>query len=298
MGAPLYSLKLCRFLTPAGVAFGALKDDFLYDFTSLDPVSFKDMNSAYSASGSSIPVMLALLEDNIKKAPKMPYSESLLKIPLQPAEIWAAGVTYLRSRDARESETASKGIYDRVYNAERPELFLKDSGGLRCRGPGEEICIRSDSKWSVPEPELVVVFNESADPVGYTVGNDVSSRDIEGENPLYLPQAKVYRGSSAIGPVVTTRDEITDPSSVEIAMRISRKGAVVFEGKVNTSQMKRSIKELSYYLKRDNTLGTFTLLMTGTSLVPPDDFTLLDGDLVEIEVEGIGLLRNRVAQTR
>lgn len=291
-------MKLCRFATTSGIAFGALRNDILYDLTALDRLGFKDMNSAYAMSGSSIPEMIKLLEISIEKAPKVPYNEDLLKIPLVPAEIWAAGVTYLRSRDARESETASKGIYDRVYTAPRPELFLKDSGGIRCRGPGDEICIRSDSKWSVPEPELVVVFDENGNIVGYTVGNDVSSRDIEGENPLYLPQAKIYKGSSAIGPVVSTPDEITRPLSVDIAMRISRSGEVVFEGGVNTSQMKRSIKELSDYLRRDNTLGRFTLLMTGTSLVPPDDFTLLDGDLVEVEIDGIGLLRNRVVQIR
>jgi 2-dehydro-3-deoxy-D-arabinonate dehydratase len=290
-------LKLCRFESANGVAFGVLKDGWLHDLTSVDPVGFRDLDGAYSKAGAESSALTSLLEDGMKKAKKIPYEERLLKIPLQTMEIWAAGVTYLRSRNARETETKSKGIYDYIYSAVRPELFVKDTG-LRCRGPGEEVCVRSDSNWSVPEPELTVVFDEEARVVGYTIGNDVSSRDIEGENPLYLPQAKVYRGSSAIGPVIATPDEIRDPQALDIAMKILRDGKVAFEGTVNTSQMKRSIQELGEYLKRDNTLRRFTLLMTGTSIVPPDDFTLHDGDTVEIEIEGIGLLRNRATKLR
>lgn len=290
-------MKLCRFQTSKGVTFGVQREGLLYDLNAVDPIVYKDLNSLYATAGMKVPVMFSMLEDGLDKAQGIPYDEKLMRTPVRAAEIWAAGVTYLRSRDARETETSSKGIYDRVYNATRPELFLKDSG-LRCRGPGEDVYVRSDSKWTVPEPELVVVYDENADVVGYTAGNDVSSRDIEGENPLYLPQAKVYRGSSAIGPVVVTSDEVPDPHRLTIGMRISRQNRVVFEGTVSTSQMKKSIETLTHYLKRDNTLGTFTLLMTGTSIVPPDDFTLLDGDVVEIEIENIGLLRNRVVQLR
>ena len=288
-------MKLCRFQSANGTSFGVLKDGWLYDLTAVDPVGFKNLDSVYAKAGAEVPAMVALLEDGVKKARKIGYKEELLRIPLEAPEIWAAGVTYLRSREARETETKSKGIYDRVYEAVRPELFVKDTG-LRCRGPGEEIRVRSDSKWSVPEPELTVVFDEETRVVGYTVGNDVSSRDIEGENPLYLPQAKVYQGSSAIGPVVTTADEISDPQRLEIKMKILRDGEVAFQGAVNTSQMKRSVSELAEYLRRDNILRRFTLLMTGTSIVPPDDFTLQGGDTVEIEIEGIGLLRNPVVQ--
>ena len=288
-------MKLCRFQSANGTSFGVLKDGWLYDLTTVDPVGFKNLDSAYAEAGADVSALVALLEDGAKKAQKIEYEERLLKIPLEAPEIWAAGVTYLRSREARETETKSKGIYDRVYEAVRPELFVKDTG-LRCRGPGEEIRVRSDSKWSVPEPELTVVFDEETRVVGYTVGNDVSSRDIEGENPLYLPQAKVYQGSSAIGPVVTTADEISDPQRLEIKMKILRDGEVAFQGAVNTSQMKRSVAELAEYLRRDNILRRFTLLMTGTSIVPPDDFTLQDGDTVEIEIESIGLLRNTVVQ--
>jgi len=237
--------------------------------------------------------LLKLASDAMMRAKKLPFNYDSLRIPVTGAEIWAAGVTYLRSRQARESETKTKGLYDYVYEAARPELFLKDSG-IRCKGPGEEVAVRGDSNWSVPEPELTVLCDEEARVVGYTIGNDMSSRDIEGQNPLYLPQAKVYRASSAIGPVIVTPDEIPSPQSLEIKMRIKRNSLVIFEGSVNTSQMKRSIPELLDYLKRDNILGRFTFLMTGTSIVPPDDFTLQSGDLVEIEIEKIGLLSNPV----
>ena len=290
-------MKLCRFQSPQGTSLGVVRDGWIYDLTSADPAKLRDLTGAYATAGADLAALVPLLEGAMSKAKKSPYEERLLKIPLEAPEIWAAGVTYLRSRNARETETKSKGIYDYIYGAVRPELFVKDTG-LRCRGPGEEVCVRSDSKWSVPEPELTVVFDEEAKVVGYTIGNDVSSRDIEGENPLYLPQAKVYRGSSAIGPVIVTADEVRNPQALGIGMKIMRDGKVAFEGTVNTSQMKRTIPELAEYLKRDNTLRRFTLLMTGTSIVPPDDFTLGDGDVVEIEIEGIGLLRNRVTKLR
>lgn len=286
-------MKLCRFRTPSGVSFGALKEDRLYNLTAVDPKVFRNMNSAYSAAQGELSAMTSMTQAALAKAPSVAYDESVLEIPVDEMEIWAAGVTYLRSREARETETKSKGIYDYVYSAVRPELFIKDTG-LRCRGPNQEVCVRGDSKWSVPEPELTVVFDGQARVVGYTVGNDVSSRDIEGENPLYLPQAKVYTGSSAVGPVVVTADEITDPHALRISMRILRGGAVYFQGSVSTSQMKRTVGELAAFLKKDNDLRTFTLLMTGTSIVPPDSFTLSEGDVVEIEIEGIGLLRNAV----
>jgi 2-dehydro-3-deoxy-D-arabinonate dehydratase len=288
-------VKLCRFQSGYGISFGVEKDGWLYDLTSHDPEVFRSLKTAYSNAESDVPTMVSLLEEGMKRAEKVRYNEKLLKIPVESPEIWAAGVTYLRSREARETETKSKGIYGRVYDAPRPELFVKDTG-LRCGGPGEEVCIRGDSDWSVPEPELTVVFDEEARVVGYTVGNDVSSRDIEGENPLYLSQAKVYRGSSAIGPVVVTSDEVRKPQKLEIEMKILRDGKVAFSGEVSTSQMKRSIPELADSLKRDNILRRFTLLMTGTSIVPPDDFTLQGGDVVEIGIEGIGVLRNPVVK--
>lgn len=286
-------MKLCRFQSGNGVSLGSIVEGSIYDLTSVDGTKFKDLNSLYNVADSNTPKMVDIASDAMKKAKKLTYNYSLLKIPVKPAEIWAAGVTYLRSRQARESETKTKGLYDYVYEATRPEIFLKDSG-LRCRGPGEEVAVRGDSNWSVPEPELTVLCDGESKVVGYTAGNDLSSRDIEGENPLYLPQAKVYRGSSSIGPVIVTPDEVQDPRSLEIRMMIKRNGNQVFEGSTNTSQMKRSVPELLSFLKRDNVLNTFTLLMTGTSIVPPDNFTLQTGDQVEIEIEKIGTLINPV----
>jgi len=286
-------LKFCSFHTPERLAFGILENGTLYDLSNSDPNTFGDLYALYSKANRDPAKMRELASSAMGNAKRIPLQYSLLRIPAKPAEVWGAGVTYLRSRQARESETKTKGLYDYVYDATRPELFLKDSG-LRCRGPGEEIGVRSDSTWTVPEPELTVVCDRDAKVVGYTIGNDVSSRDIEGENPLYLPQAKVYTGSAAVGPVIVTPDEIPNPHSLEIRMNIRRNGKESFSGSTNTSQMKRSVPELLKYLKQNNELGNFTFLMTGTSIVPPDDFSLQTGDEVEIEIEKIGTLTNPV----
>ncbi|MDG6964644.1 MAG: fumarylacetoacetate hydrolase family protein [Nitrososphaerota archaeon] len=288
-------MKLVRFESGGGVRVGVLEGETIHDLSGAGP-SFSDWVRAYGAGGSP-EGLVASVRRAMSASKKVPFDYKLLRAPFVPSEIWAAGVTYLRSREARETETKMKGLYDYVYSATRPELFLKDSG-LRCVGPGDPVCVRGDSTWSVPEPELSVVLDGAFRVVGYTVGNDVSSRDIEGENPLYLPQAKVYRGSSAIGPVVTTADEIPEPRSLKISMRILRESEPVFEGSVNTSQLKREVDELVGYLRRSNLIRTFTVLMTGTSLVPPDSFTLKGGDVVEIEIEKIGILRNPVEQLR
>ena len=288
-------MKLCRFRSGRGDRTGVLEGGSIYDLTSTGP-AFSDWATAYESAGS-LPRLLSAVRRSLKRTEKTKSNYRLLRRPFSPTEIWGAGVTYMRSREARESETTTKGLYDYVYTSERPELFLKDSG-LRCVGPGDAIGIRSDSRWTVPEPELSVVLDDRFRTLGYTVGNDVSSRDIEGENPLFLPQAKVYRGSAAIGPVIATADEIPNPHSLKIGMRITRRGSEVFAGEVNTSQMKRKVEELVGYLKRDNVIGGFTVLMTGTSIVPPDDFTLQGGDVVEIEIEKIGVLRNPVRRLR
>lgn len=286
-------MKFCRFTASGGLSLGVLEDGVIFDLTGVNQATFANLKSLYDLAGGEVAKMVEIAGTAAKKAKKVPFTYDNLTIPVKPSEIWAAGVTYLRSVVARESETKSKGLYDYVYEAKRPELFLKDSG-LRCRGPGEEIGVRGDSNWNVPEPELTVLCDKDARIVGYTAGNDVSSRDIEGENPLYLPQAKVYRWSSAIGPAIVTPDELGDPHSLEIRMRINRDGTKVFEGSTSTSQMKRRVSELLEFLKRDNDLNTFTILMTGTSIVPPDSFTLRAGDEVEVEIEKIGILRNRV----
>jgi 2-dehydro-3-deoxy-D-arabinonate dehydratase len=215
-----------------------------------------------------------------------------LLIPLEPPEVWCAGVTYERSRDARVEESAAKDVYTMVYEAERPELFLKDAACRRTVGPGEPVGVRSDSSWDVPEPEIGLVLGESGTIEGVTIGNDVSSRDIEGANPLYLPQAKVFAGACALGPAVLSP---APGEPLEIRMRIlGPDGDELFSGETSTARMKRSFDELVEYLLRDNPIPPGSVLLTGTGLVPPDDFTLEPGHVVEIEVPGIGILSNPV----
>ncbi len=210
-------------------------------------------------------------------------------------EVWAAGVTYLRSRDARMEEAKDAGggtFYDKVYVAERPELFFKATPA-RVSGPGQPVRIRRDSAWDVPEPELTLVINAQAQIVGYTVGNDMSSRSIEGENPLYLPQAKTYDRSAALGPGVYVPAEPL-PASTQISLQIFRAGQSVFGGAITLGQMKRQPTELVSYLFRECSFPHGVLLMTGTGIVPPDTFTLRSGDQVQISIEGIGTLVNPV----
>ena len=214
--------------------------------------------------------------------------------PVDEQEVWAAGVTYKRSREARERESAGAArFYDLVYNAERPELFLKATP-RRVVGPGAAVRIRSDSRWNVPEPELALTVSPQMKIVGYTIGNDMSSRDIEGENPLYLPQAKVYDGSCSLGPVITFASAMPPPEQVTIRLTITRSGAVVFDGSTSLSAMKRSFADLVSWLGRENSFPNGVILLTGTGIVPPDHFTLERGDDIAIDISGIGTLQNRV----
>ena len=215
--------------------------------------------------------------------------------PVGRQEVWAAGVTYLRSKVARMEESGAAGggsFYDRVYAAARPELFFKATPH-RVVGPGGVVRIRSDSKWNVPEPELALLVNPRAQIVGYTIGNDMSSRDIEGENPLYLPQAKVYDGCCALGPCVLVHEGPL-VKETEIRLEVRRAGAVAFAGRTALSQIKREFGELVGYLFRDNSFPDGCYLLTGTGIVPPDDFTLRPGDEVDITIDPIGTLRNTV----
>lgn len=216
--------------------------------------------------------------------------------PLQSQEIWAAGVTYLRSREARMEEAKDSGaadFYAKVYEAERPEIFFK-STAARAVGDGGQVRIRRDAKWNVPEPELTLFANSNGNIVAYTIGNDMSSRDIEGENPLYLPQAKCYDHSAAIGPCLYVPATPIDANTA-ISMRISRKGEEVFAGQININQMKRTHTELIDYLFREMSFPQGVFLMTGTCLVPPNEFTLAEQDVVTIQIEGIGTLTNTVS---
>ena len=224
-----------------------------------------------------------------------PDGGATLLAPIDAQEVWAAGVTYYRSRTARmaESEVAGGGsFYDRVYTAERPELFFK-ALAHRVAGPGEKVRIRRDSKWNVPEPELALVISPQGKITGYTIGNDMSSRDIEGENPLYLPQAKVYDKSCALGPAILSTDEPLLPDTA-ISLQISRAGQTVFSDSITLAAMKRRPEELVEYLYRETSFPDGCILLTGTGIVPPDTFTLQSGDEIAIAIQGIGLLRNSV----
>lgn len=223
------------------------------------------------------------------------HSEQVLA-PIGLQEVWAAGVTYYRSRGARMEESKDAGggnFYDRVYSADRPELFFKSTAS-RTVGPGGKVRIRRDARWSVPEPELTLLVSPRGRITGYTIGNDMSSRDIEGENPLYLPQAKVYDGSCALGPGILIATSPL-PHATEIMLEIFRQGRIEFSGSIALTELKRAPKLLVEYLHRDNSFPHGCFLMTGTGIVPPSTFTLARGDLIRITIEPIGTLENEVA---
>jgi len=226
---------------------------------------------------------------------KPTVAESRWLAPIQSQEVWAAGVTYLRSREARMEESKDSGggsFYDRVYDADRPEIFFKATPH-RVAGSGGTVRIRDDSKWNVPEPEVALAINRHGKIFGYTIGNDMSSRDIEGENPLYLPQAKVYGGCCGLGPGLVVREPLTRETGISI--RIVRAGREVFAGKTSLAQMKRTFPELAGWLCREDSFPNGTYLLTGTGIVPPNDFTLAHGDEIHISVDGLGTLINTVA---
>jgi len=227
-------------------------------------------------------------------APAEPLGSQAFLAPVDSQEIWAAGVTYKRSKVAREEE--SKGaaqFYDKVYSAPRPELFLK-APAWRVVHPANPIRVRADATWSVPEPELTLVISPSLKIVGFTIGNDVSSRDIEGENPLYLPQAKVYRQSCSIGPLITLAESMPKLSEVEIRLVIKRGGTIAFEGSTTLAQLNRSPESLVEWLGKEIDFPDGAMLLTGTGIVPPDAFNLAPGDTVDISIGGIGTLSNPV----
>jgi 2-dehydro-3-deoxy-D-arabinonate dehydratase len=236
---------------------------------------------------------LATMQKGAKAVPA-PGAVEILP-PIGNQEVWAAGVTYYRSRDARIEESQSAGggdFYVRVYEAPRPELFFK-SAAWRVVGTGDKVRIRKDSKWNVPEPELALVINARGRIIGYTIGNDMSSRDIEGENPLYLPQAKVYNGACAIGPAIWVTNDKPSPDTA-IAIQISRGGKAAFEGSTKVSQIKRPLEELVEFLYRETSFPKGCILLTGTGVVPPSTFTLDHEDRIDITIDNIGTLSNSV----
>jgi 2-dehydro-3-deoxy-D-arabinonate dehydratase len=262
----------------------------------LDLTQIDQCHSLMDILNSADPVGLArfLLKPDTKL---VPLAEVKFLSPVDQQEVWAAGVTYKRSQVARmeESESAASH-YDKVYTADRPELFFKATPH-RVSGPGQPLRVRYDSKWSVPEPEFTLVINTSGKIVGYTIGNDMSARDIEGENPLYLPQAKMYNQCAGVGPCVLLAEKPLDQDAIDIQLDIRRGGKSVFGGATKLSQMKRTPDELAKWLFRENVFPNGAFLMTGTGVVPDDSFTLEDGDEVSITITGIGTLTNPIVAT-
>ncbi len=251
--------------------------------------AFVNRSNLYEAVGNELQHLQA--NDQLQE-----LITTALLAPIADQEVWASGVTYFRSREARieESKDAKGGdFYTRVYDAERPELFFK-APAYRTVGSGSEVRIRKDSKWNVPEPELTLFICSEGTIEGYTIGNDMSSRDIEGENPLYLPQAKSYNGAAALGPCLLVQENPIDPDTI-INMEIIRDSAVVFSDQISINQMKRKHTELVGYLFRELDFPHGTFLMTGTGIIPHDDFTLHTGDIVKITIAEIGTLINTVA---
>ncbi len=282
-------MKLCRFQTKdATPRIGLVVDDqHLLDL---------------SEAGVSLLTPLLEAADPVadcaalakRSLPRLPLSDVKLLAPVERQEVWAAGVTYLRSKKARMDESEfSASAYDRVYDAPRPEIFFK-SLAEKVVGPGEDVGIRADATWNVPEPELALVLNSRGKIVGYTIGNDMSSRDIEGENLLYLPQAKMYARACALGPWIVVGAPEAEVREWGIGVRIERAGRVVFAGETQISQIKRGFEELAGYLCRSQEFPHGAVLLTGTGVVPNDDFTLAAGDEVKIYVTGIGQITNPV----
>ena len=267
-----------------------------------DIADIRDLVLAASVTGMSMDeIARALLAeggepesidlDELLDGTRGEYGDYLIDRPIDPPEVWAAGVTYKSSEMERRRESSAPDVYSMVYQAERPELFFK-STATRCVGPFEDVGIRADSPWNVPEPELAFTLYKG-EIIGYTIGNDVSSRAIEGENPLYLAQAKLYDRSCAIGPCFVPAEDI-DPQDVTIACRIERNGEIVFTGETSTAQMARTCQSLADWLIRHNSVPDMTTVLTGTAIVPPPDFTLEEGDTVSIAIDGLGALENGV----
>ncbi len=259
---------------------------------SLAGVSWDKLTMGILSSSSSIEG--ELYRDDLANLDRMHELDLTLLTPVDAPEVWAFGVTYADSMRERQAESDSPDVYAKVYNADRPESFFKATGA-RVAPPFGEVGIRADSSWDVPEPELsFVLFGSQI--VGYTAGNDMSSRSIEGTNPLYLPQAKVYDKSASFGPSVVSAEAFGDSQNTNISLEIEREGSLVFSDKANTSSMKRSCAELGDWLQRHNSVPDGTVVMTGTGIIPPPEFTLRTGDTVSIEVEKVGRLINQVIQ--
>jgi 2-dehydro-3-deoxy-D-arabinonate dehydratase len=285
-------MQLAKFQLPSGlVSVGIIRGESVVPLTARrgQPVTLTEILE------DPDPVQRVAIVIDAEARP-VELSKVTLLPPIDQHEVWAAGVTYKRSKTARmeESESAAT-LYDRVYEADRPELFFKATPH-RVSGPGQPLRIRHDSQWNVPEPELALVLNSRLELVGFTVGNDMSSRDIEGANPLYLPQAKTYDACCGLGPWITLRADMPPAAEIGISLAVHRAATIVFQGKTSIAQMARSFDELIGWLGRDNSFPGGVVLLTGTGVVPGSDFTLHQGEVVEITIDGIGTLRNPIVQ--
>ncbi len=282
-------MQLCKVQLETGdVRVGVAEDDHVRFLDMQRAVGIHSLSDVLHAPSPAGLVSDLLDEDSVR----WPLADVSLLAPIDVQEVWAAGVTYLRSREARERESeGAASFYDLVYRAERPELFFKATPH-RVVGPGGRVRIRRDSRWTVPEPELALVLSPQLELVGFTIGNDMSARDIEGENPLYLPQAKVHDGCCALGPVITLAESLPPREQVAIRMTIYRRNHQVFQGGTDLTRMARSLADLIGWLGRDNSFPHGVILLTGTGIVPPDDFALQADDRIVIEVAGIGRLMN------
>ncbi len=302
----LKPMRIFRFSSPdlSGPRVGLETEDGAYDLTGDNAAGPFASLGAWLAGGGTVP---ALAAGDLEKHARVPADAERVPLPEPAHEVWASGVTYMRSKTARVAESQDAGggdFYDRVYAAERPELFFKATG-VRTVGDNAPVRIRRDSTWNVPEPELVLVLSARGEIVGVTIGNDMSSRSIEGENPLYLPQAKTFDGGCAVGPHIVpvqngrlvNDDGAPGRAITDLAIRLSiaRGETVAFRGETSTRDMKRRPDELAAYLFRELTFPHGAFLFTGTGIIPPDDFTLQTGDIITITIEDVGTLTNRVA---
>jgi len=282
-------MKICRVLNREGVpSVGRVLKDCI---EIVDLGRFPNLAAVLSTNS-----VLQTVQDLRSTGEQLALGDARLLPPIDTQEVWAAGVTYRRSQTARMEESeAAASCYDRVYLAERPEIFFKATPH-RVRGSGQPLRIRSDAKWNVPEPELTLVLSPSLNIVGYTIGNDMSSRDIEGDNPLYLPQAKVYDECCGLGPWITLAEAMPPRDQIQISLSIQRDGRVIVADSTNVSQMARSFEDLVHWLGKDNSFPAGAFLLTGTGIVPSSEFTLQTGDSVTIEITGIGSLSNWIVQ--
>jgi len=282
-------MKLCRFKNASGaICPGLILEETVFDLS--------DEVESLTSLFDSIDLHARVASFAKRNLPRNELGSVQLLSPVERQEVWAVGVTYLRSKKARMEESDfSATAYDKVYDAPRPELFFK-SLPEKVVGPGEAVGIRADATWSVPEPELAFVINSRGAIAGFTIGNDMSSRDIEGENLLYLPQAKIYDGSCAVGPFVKVEASEADARTWKIQLSINRNGKSVFDGETSVGQIKRTFGELVDYLFRCQKFPHGAILLTGTGIVPPDGFTLQEQDRIRITISGIGALENVVAK--